>query len=62
MTNVLNPLNARAQAAAFRARGLCAYCMKVPTLRTELEMREYQISAVCGLCWDEMFPPTPEEL
>jgi len=53
----LSPQGARAHAAKAREAGQCIRCRKKPVLRTEIERREYGISAICGPCWDAIFPP-----
>jgi len=58
---VLNPFEARAIAGRARAAGVCAMCAQPPVLRTEIEYREYAISALCGPCWDTIFPPEEGE-
>ena len=39
------------------AKGVCVDC-KLPIhgrLKNEVDAREYQISGVCGPCWEQMF-------
>jgi hypothetical protein len=50
-----NPGSARDAAAGARARGVCIMCGEVPRLRSESDLAEYRISAVCGPCWDGLF-------
>lgn len=57
---LLSPAGPRAAAAEARTKGTCIRCEKPPVLRSDLERREYAISALCGPCWDEMFPPEEE--
>lgn len=36
-------------------KGICISCQKPPVCRNEEERREYDISGLCGPCWDEIF-------
>ncbi len=33
-------------------QGICISCKKTPVHKTELDKKEYEISALCGKCWD----------
>lgn len=38
------------------ARRICIDCKQPPALRTDAERREYQISGLCGPCYDKLYP------
>lgn len=39
------------------ADGICVMCKKPAAARckTPADLREHQISGLCGICWDEIF-------
>lgn len=52
---ISRPGCAREAAVGARARGVCVRCDRAPVLRSESDLAEYRISAVCGPCWDGLF-------
>ena len=46
------------------AKHVCVRCAKPvdhTNLRTPSEVKEYRISAYCGVCWDEIFDPAEDD-
>lgn len=39
---------------------ICIDCKQPPVLRNDAEHREYQITGLCGPCFDKTFPPEEE--
>lgn len=41
--------------AEAHSQGICVKCRKPPLFRTENGIREYSISGMCEVCWDDLF-------
>lgn len=39
----------------------CVVCKQPPVFYTDAGRREYEISGVCEMCFDKMFPPDEDE-